>query len=89
MGGFKFGSITEVSGFFFEIFPEIKINHVSDAVIGGIPSSSKSKTGEKTMIEYVEYDIDELPDEDFTKASARVFNEIDNGKAGVVPIHIA
>ena len=41
---------------------------------GNIHSSSKGKTGEKTVIEYVEYDVDELPDSDFAKSSARVFD---------------
>ena len=33
----------------------------------------------------MEYDIDELPDSDFTKAAVGVFDKIDNGKAGVLP----
>ena len=37
------------------------------------------------MIQYVEDDVDELPDSDFSKASARVFNKIENGKDGVLP----
>ena len=37
------------------------------------------------MIEDVEYDKDELPDSEFSKASARVFNKIDNGKDGFLP----
>ena len=35
------------------------------------------------MIEYVEDDIDELTDSNFSKDAARVLDEIDNGKAGV------
>ena len=52
---------------------------------GNTSLSSKVKTGKKTMIEDVEYDIDELPDSDFPKASARVSDKIDNGKAGFLP----
>ena len=36
------------------------------------------------MIEYVEYDMDELPDSDFAKASAIIFDKIDHGKDGVL-----
>ena len=84
-GGFKFGSSTGKSGFSFETLPEIKTEHVSGAVSGNIPSSPKGKTGEKTVIEDLEDDVDELPDSDSAKAAARVFDEIDNGKAGVLP----
>ena len=52
---------------------------------GNIPSSSKGKTGKQTVIEDVEDDVNELPDSDFSKAAARVFDRIDNGKAGVLP----
>ena len=39
------------------------------------------------MIEYVEDDVDELPDSDFSKASrTRVFDKIDNGKASALPL---
>ena len=37
------------------------------------------------MIEDVEDDMDELPDSDFTKAAARVVDEINNGKAVFLP----
>ena len=37
------------------------------------------------MIEDVEDDADELPDSDFSKAAARVFDKIYNGKDGVLP----
>ena len=37
------------------------------------------------MIEDVDDDVDELPDSDFSKAAARVFDKIDNGKAGFLP----
>ena len=37
------------------------------------------------MIEDVEDDVDELSDSDFSKAATIVFDEIDNGKAGVIP----
>ena len=51
--------------FSFDKFTKIKIEHVRVAVNGNIPSSSKGKTGENTVIEDVEDDIDELPDADF------------------------
>ena len=51
---------------------------------GNIPSSYKGSTGEKTLIEDVEDGVDELPDSYFTKAAARVFDKIYNGKAGVL-----
>ena len=38
------------------------------------------------MIEYVEDDVDELPDSYFSKAAARVFDKIYNGKAVVLPL---
>ena len=49
-----------------------------------IPLSYKGKTGKKTVIEHVEYNIDELPDSDPPKAAVRVFDKIYNGKAGVL-----
>ena len=52
---------------------------------GHIPSSSKGKTGKKTVIEDVEDDKDELPYSDFSRAIVRLFYEIDNGKAGLLP----
>ena len=52
---------------------------------GNIPSPSKGRTGEKTMIEDVEDDVDELPDSDFSKASARVFDKIYHGNDFVLP----
>ena len=57
-------------------FPEIRTNHIISAVTGNIPSSSKDKTGEKTVIKDVKDDIDELPDSDSAKDAARVFDEI-------------
>ena len=59
--------------------------HVSGAVTGNIPSSYKYKIGTKTVIEDVEDDIDELSDSEFSKTTARVFYEIYNRKAGVLP----
>ena len=53
---------------------------------GNITLSSKGKTVEKTMIEDVEDDVDELPDPDFSRAAVRVFDKIDDGKAGVLPL---
>ena len=37
------------------------------------------------MIEYVEDDVDELPDSDFSKAATIIFDRIDNRKDGVIP----
>ena len=37
------------------------------------------------MIEDVEDDIDELPDSDFSRATVRLFYEIDNGSSGLLP----
>ena len=47
---------------------------------------SKGKIGKNTLIEDVEDDVDELPDSDFSKSAARVFYEIDNRKADVLPL---
>ena len=85
MVGFKFGSSTGRSRLSFDTLPQIKTEHVSGSVTGHIPSSSKGKTGKKTVIEDVEDDIDELPDSDFSRATVRLFYEIDNGKAGLLP----
>ena len=38
------------------------------------------------MIKDVEYELDEHPDSDFSKAAARLFDKIDNGKACVLPL---
>ena len=69
----------------FDTLPQIKTKHVSGSVTGHIPSSSKGKTGKNTVIEDVEDDIDELPDSDFSRGTVRLFDEIDNGKAGLLP----
>ena len=53
---------------------------------GNIPSPCNGKTGENTVIEDVEDDVDELPDSDFFKSDAIVFEIIDNGKYGVLPL---
>ena len=50
-----------------------------------IPLSSKGNTGDNTAIKYVEDDQDKLPDSDIDNAAARVFDKIDNGKAGILP----
>ena len=64
---------------------KINSEHVSDAVTGNIPSLSKGRTGEKTVIEDVEDDVDEIPDSDYAKYVARVFYEIENRKSNVLP----
>ena len=33
----------------------------------------------------MKYDIDELPDSDFSKSSTIIFDKIDNGKDGFLP----
>ena len=55
---------------------------------GNIPSSSKFNTGKKTGVEYVEDDVYELPESDFSKSAAIVFDKTDHGKAGVIPLSI-
>ena len=52
---------------------------------GNTPFSYNCKTVKKTLIEDVEYDLDELPDSDFAKATARLFDKIDHGKYGFLP----
>ena len=37
------------------------------------------------MVEDVEDDVDEIPDSDFSKAAARVFDNIDNGRDVFLP----
>ena len=37
------------------------------------------------MIEDVEDNIDEITNSDFSRATVRLFDEIDNGKAGLLP----
>ena len=82
MVGFRFGSSTERSSFSFDTLSQIKTEHVSGSVTGHIPSSSKGKTGKKTVIEDVEDDIYELTDSDYSISTVRLFYEIDNGRAG-------
>ena len=45
----------------------------------------KDKTGEKTVIEDVEDDVDEPPDSYLSKVTKIVFDRIDNGNTGVLP----
>ena len=52
---------------------------------GNIPSSNNGKTGKNTVIEGVEDEVYELPDSDFSKAAARLFDKIDHGNPGVLP----
>ena len=85
MVGFKFGSSTGRGRFSFDTLPQIKTEHVSGSVTVHIPSSSKGKTGKNTVIKDVEDDIDKLPDSDFSRATVRLFYEIYNGKAGLLP----
>ena len=51
-----------------------------------IPSPYKGKTGKNTVIEDVEYGVDELPDLYFSKCTAIVFDKIYIRKAGVLPL---
>ena len=50
-----------------------------------ITLSSKGKTGKNTVIEGVKDYIYELPDSDFSKATAIVFDKIENDKSDVLP----
>ena len=52
---------------------------------GNIPLLSNDKTGKNTATEDVEDDVDELPDSDFSKATAILLDKIDNSKDGVLP----
>ena len=38
------------------------------------------------MVQYVEYDVDELPDSYFSKDAAIIFDNIYNGKDVVLPL---
>ena len=58
--GIKFGSSTGGSGFLFETFNKINTDHVSGAMADYVPLQSKGKTDEKTVIEDVEYEVDEI-----------------------------
>ena len=51
-----------------------------------ILSSYKGKTCENTVIEYVKDDVDELTNSDLYRAAARVFDKIDHGKVGFLPL---
>ena len=53
---------------------------------GNIPFSSKVKTGKNTVIEYLEDDVDELPDPYFSKSTTIIFDKIDTMKDGVLPL---
>ena len=53
---------------------------------GNIPFSYKGKTGKNTVTEDVEYNVYKLPDSDFSESTARVFDRIDKGKSGVLPL---
>ena len=57
-------------------------------MIGNIPLSSKGNTSEKTVTKDMEDDLDGLPDSDFVKAVAIVFDKIDNRKDVVLPSSI-
>ena len=65
-------------------FPEIKIEHVSGEWLVISPRHIQGKTGEKTVIDDLEDDVDELPDSDFSKSAAIIFDEIYHGKDGVL-----
>ena len=53
---------------------------------GNIPFSYKGKTGKSTVIEYVEYDRDKIPESYFSKSTARVSDKIDNEKDCFLPL---
>ena len=48
---------------------------------GNITKSYQGKTAKNTVIEDVEYDVYELTDSDFSKATVGIFDKIDNSKA--------
>ena len=68
------------------MFPEINTEHFSGTLTGNITSSYKGKTGKINVIEDVEYDLDDIPDSEFSKATAGLFCEIYNGKSVVLPL---
>ena len=70
----------------FKTWLETKTEHVSGKVTGNIPSSYKVNTGKNTVIKDVEDDINELPGSIFYKSAALLFDKIDIGKAGVLPL---
>ena len=53
---------------------------------GNIPLSYEENTGKNNLMEDVEDDVDEISDSDISKASAKIFDKIDNGKDGVLPL---
>ena len=53
---------------------------------GNITLSYKVKTGEKTVIEDVDDDLDEITDTYFSKYDAREFYKVDHVKYGVLPL---
>ena len=55
---------------------------------GNIILSSKGNTSEKTVTEDMEDDLDELPDLDYVKSVAIVFDKMDNKKDVVLPSSI-
>ena len=59
--------------------------HVSGEWLVISPHHLQGKIGKKTVIENVEDDVDELPDSDFSKAAAIIFDKIDHGKDGALP----
>ena len=55
-------------------------------VTGNIPLSSKVKTVKNNVIEYMEYNVYELTNSDFSKDAAREFDQIDHGEDIVFPL---
>ena len=53
---------------------------------GNIPLSYEENTGKNNLMEDVEDNVDEISDSDLSKAAARIFDKIDNGKDGVLPL---
>ena len=84
-GAFKLVSPTGGSGLSFDTFLKIKTEYVTGAATDIIPLSSKDNTRENTVIEDVEYGVDKHPDSDFSKAAARIFDEVKNGNSDVLP----
>ena len=69
----------------FETLPKINTERISGAVTGNIISSSKGNTRKYTLIEDVEDGIDEPPASYFSKAAARICDEIYNRKSCFLP----
>ena len=62
------------------------MNSISSADTGTYSETFWGNTGKNTVIEDLEDDVYEVSDSDFSKATARVFDKIDHGNYGVIPL---